>query len=100
MSDTKGRAALLHKFIYGPISIIKLICFRSVGCIFAELVQMEPLFTGKSDQDQLSNIFKLLGKIKMDKLENVSFQLRFFFKVLKFFNVQVDFCLPDSSNKE
>jgi cell division cycle 2-like protein len=33
----------------------------SVGCIFGELLQMEPLFCGKSDQDQLTRIFKLLG---------------------------------------
>lgn len=33
----------------------------SIGCIFGELLLMEPLFTGKSDQDQLSIIFKLLG---------------------------------------
>ncbi len=39
--------------------------FRSVGCIFAELLLMEPLFTGKTDQDQLTIIFKLLGTSKM-----------------------------------
>lgn len=33
----------------------------SVGCIFAELLCMEPLFPGKSDIDQLNRIFKALG---------------------------------------
>ncbi|KAL1124139.1 hypothetical protein AAG570_001909 [Ranatra chinensis] len=33
----------------------------SVGCIFAELLTMEPLFTGKSEVDQLNRIFKMLG---------------------------------------
>ncbi|XP_011633094.1 cyclin-dependent kinase 11B isoform X2 [Pogonomyrmex barbatus] len=33
----------------------------SVGCIFAELLRMEPLFPGKSDIDQLNKIFKELG---------------------------------------
>lgn len=33
----------------------------SVGCIFAELMTMEPLFTGKTEQDQLNRIFKTLG---------------------------------------
>lgn len=33
----------------------------SVGCIFAELLTMEPLFTGKSELDQLNRIFKALG---------------------------------------
>ena len=34
----------------------------SVGCIFGELLQMKPLFTGKSDPDQLQLIYKLLGE--------------------------------------
>lgn len=33
----------------------------SVGCIFAEFLSMEPLFTGKSEVDQLNKIFKTLG---------------------------------------
>ena len=33
----------------------------SVGCIFAELVRGEPLFTGDSEIQQLLCIFKLLG---------------------------------------
>lgn len=33
----------------------------SCGCIFGELLQMEPLFPAKSEQDQLNKIFKLLG---------------------------------------
>ncbi|XP_014260844.1 cyclin-dependent kinase 11B [Cimex lectularius] len=33
----------------------------SVGCIFSELMTMEPLFPGKSEQDQLNKIFKTLG---------------------------------------
>ncbi len=33
----------------------------SAGCIFAELLQMKPLFTGKSEPDQVHKIFSLLG---------------------------------------
>jgi serine/threonine protein kinase len=33
----------------------------SVGCIFAEMVLMKPLFQGNSEKDQLKKIFKLLG---------------------------------------
>lgn len=33
----------------------------SVGCIFGELLQMEALFSGRSDMDQLNKIFKELG---------------------------------------
>jgi len=33
----------------------------SIGCIFGELLLMEPLFPGKSEVDELNRIFKLLG---------------------------------------
>lgn len=33
----------------------------SIGCLFAELIQGDPLFQGRSDLDQLSQIFKVLG---------------------------------------
>ncbi|KIW58967.1 hypothetical protein PV05_03457 [Exophiala xenobiotica] len=33
----------------------------SIGCIFAELLTREPLFQGKNEVDQLSQIFALLG---------------------------------------
>uniref|UniRef100_A0AC34FQ58 Protein kinase domain-containing protein n=1 Tax=Panagrolaimus sp. ES5 TaxID=591445 RepID=A0AC34FQ58_9BILA len=33
----------------------------SLGCIFAEMVTMKPLFSGDSEIDQLFNIFKKLG---------------------------------------
>ena len=33
----------------------------SVGCIFGELLNMKPLFPGKSEIDQLNHIFKELG---------------------------------------
>ena len=31
----------------------------SVGCIFAELLQHKPIFMGKSEIDQLNQIFKV-----------------------------------------
>lgn len=33
----------------------------SIGCIFGELLHMEPLFPGKSEGDEVNKIFKLLG---------------------------------------
>jgi len=33
----------------------------SVGCVFAEFLNKEPLFMGKGDTDQLDRIFKVLG---------------------------------------
>lgn len=35
----------------------------SLGCIFAELFTLEPLFPGTSDIDQLSRIFSVLGNL-------------------------------------
>ena len=34
----------------------------SCGCIFGELLLMNPLFPGESEVDELNRIFKLLGK--------------------------------------
>ena len=33
----------------------------SVGCIFAELSNLKPLFAGKDEDDQLKKIFKVVG---------------------------------------
>ncbi|CAO3635424.1 unnamed protein product [Cunninghamella echinulata] len=33
----------------------------SIGCIFAEMINNEPLFAGRSEIDQVDKIFKLLG---------------------------------------
>ena len=39
----------------------------SVGCIFAELLLHKPLFKGKSEIDQLNQIFKVLWLMKIFK---------------------------------
>ena len=39
----------------------------SVGCIFAELVNMKALFQGSSEQDQIKKIFKSMGTPTEDK---------------------------------
>lgn len=38
----------------------------SIGCIFAELIQKDPLFPGRGEIDQLNRIFNLLGKPNED----------------------------------
>lgn len=38
----------------------------SVGCIFAELINKEPLFCGKNETDQIIKVFKLLGQPNED----------------------------------
>lgn len=35
----------------------------SIGCIFAEMVNGSPIFTGNSDESQLDTIFRHLGKV-------------------------------------
>merc|ERR1712111_197037 len=37
----------------------------SIGCIFGELLQMEPLFPGKSETDELNKIFNNLPGAKV-----------------------------------
>ena len=32
-----------------------------IGCIFAELVNLKPLFTGQSDEEQIQRIFEIVG---------------------------------------
>tara|TARA_B110000977_G_scaffold119801_2_gene154359 strand:+ start:18692 stop:20716 length:2025 start_codon:yes stop_codon:yes gene_type:complete len=47
---------LLGQTIYGPA-----IDVWSLGCIFGELLQLKPLFTGKSEIDQINKISNILG---------------------------------------
>jgi cell division cycle 2-like protein len=39
----------------------------SIGCIFGELLLMEPLFPGKSEVDELNRIFKVFKQKKSDQ---------------------------------
>ncbi|RHY07200.1 hypothetical protein DYB36_004696, partial [Aphanomyces astaci] len=41
----------------------------SLGCVFAELVLLEPLFPGESGVDQLLNIIKVVGTPSRADLE-------------------------------
>lgn len=47
---------LLNSKSYGPG-----VDLWSIGCIFAELAQKRPLFSGDSEIDQIFKIFKTLG---------------------------------------
>ena len=38
-----------------------LINIVNLGCIMAELVNLKPLFPGKSDTDQICKIFEIVG---------------------------------------
>jgi cyclin-dependent kinase len=43
------------------VRLSRCVSSRSVGCIFAEMMNGRPLFPGSSEQDQLIKIFKTLG---------------------------------------
>ena len=47
---------LLTNGVYGKESDI-----WSIGCIFAELLFLKPIFCGENDMDQLNQIFKIRG---------------------------------------
>lgn len=51
------------ELLYGSSSYGLEIDLWALGCIFAELFTLEPLFSGVSDIDQLSRIFNVLGNL-------------------------------------
>ncbi|GMH13687.1 hypothetical protein Nepgr_015528 [Nepenthes gracilis] len=51
------------ELLYGSIDYGIEIDLWSLGCIFAELLSLDPLFPGTSDIDQLSRIFTILGNL-------------------------------------
>lgn len=51
------------ELLYGSTSYGLEIDLWSLGCIFAELFSLEPIFPGTSDIDQLSRIFSVLGNL-------------------------------------
>ena len=44
----------------------------SIGCIFVELLNLKPLFTGSSEIDQLKRIFKIMGNPNVEKWPGIS----------------------------
>nr|GMC65331.1 cyclin-dependent kinase F-1 [Ipomoea batatas] len=51
------------ELLYGSVNYGPEIDLWSLGCIFAELLSLEPLFPGTSDIDQLGRIFTILGNL-------------------------------------
>ncbi|MCD9645201.1 Cyclin-dependent kinase [Datura stramonium] len=51
------------ELLYGSTNYGPEIDLWSLGCIFAELLSLEPLFPGNSDIDQLGRIFCVLGNL-------------------------------------
>ncbi|GER35070.1 cyclin-dependent kinase F-1 [Striga asiatica] len=51
------------ELLYGSTSYGLEVDLWSLGCIFAELLSLEPLFAGGADIDQLGKIFSVLGNL-------------------------------------
>lgn len=51
------------ELLYGSTNYGLEIDLWSLGCIFAELLSLEPIFPGNSDIDQLGKIFSILGNL-------------------------------------
>lgn len=51
------------ELLYGSTSYGQEIDLWSLGCIFAELLRLDPLFPGTSDIDQLGRIISVLGNL-------------------------------------
>lgn len=51
------------ELLFGSTSYGLEIDLWSVGCIFSELLSLEPIFPGDSDIDQLGKIFSILGNL-------------------------------------
>lgn len=54
------------ELLYGSTNYGLEIDLWSLGCIFAELLTLEPLFPGTSDIDQLSRIINVLGNLNKE----------------------------------
>ncbi|CEF63125.1 Cyclin-dependent kinase 7 [Strongyloides ratti] len=54
------------ELLYGASSYNTSIDIWSIGCIIAELLLRTPIFPGRSDIDQLSKIFHILGTPKLE----------------------------------
>lgn len=90
------------ELLYGSTNYGPEIDLWSLGCIFAELFSLEPLFPGTSDIDQLSRIFSVLGNLSEEVwpecLKLPDFQTISFGKVEH--PVGLEACLPNRSPDE
>ncbi|KAJ4957452.1 hypothetical protein NE237_024563 [Protea cynaroides] len=90
------------ELLYGSTSYGQEIDLWSLGCIFAELFNLEPLFPGTSDIDQLSRIINVLGNITEETWQGCS-RLPDYGKITftKIENsLSLEACLPNRSSDE
>ncbi|KAK1365375.1 CDK-activating kinase 1AT [Heracleum sosnowskyi] len=90
------------ELLYGSTSYGPEIDLWSLGCIFAELFSLEPLFPGTSDIDQLSRIFSVLGNLSEEVWPECSklpdYQTILFNKIDN--PIGLEECLPNRSSDE
>ncbi|XP_010254056.1 PREDICTED: cyclin-dependent kinase F-1-like [Nelumbo nucifera] len=90
------------ELLYGSTDYGQEIDLWSLGCIFAELFNLEPLFPGTSDIDQLSRIISVLGNLTEEIWQGCS-KLPDYGKIF-FSNVEnpntLESCLPNRSFEE
>ncbi|XP_058109573.1 cyclin-dependent kinase F-1-like [Magnolia sinica] len=90
------------ELLYGSTNYGLEIDLWSLGCIFAELLSLEPLFPGTSDIDQLSRIINVVGNLNEETWPGCS-KLPDYGKI--FFNrvenpLGLEACLPNCSGTE
>ncbi|KAL3535732.1 hypothetical protein ACH5RR_004193 [Cinchona calisaya] len=90
------------ELLYGSTTYGPEIDLWSLGCIFAELLSLEPLFPGTSDIDQLSRIISVMGNLSEEVwpgcLELPDYKTISFGKVEN--PIGLDSCLPNRSADE
>ncbi|WVZ80364.1 hypothetical protein U9M48_027843 [Paspalum notatum var. saurae] len=90
------------ELLYGSTNYGLEIDLWSLGCILAELLNLEPIFPGISDIDQISRIINILGDITEDTFPGCSnlpdYNKIFFNKVDK--PTGLEACLPNRSPSE
>ncbi|CAI8619780.1 unnamed protein product [Vicia faba] len=90
------------ELLYGSINYGLEIDLWSLGCIFAELVTLKPLFPGTADIDQLSKIINVLGNLDERAWPGCS-ELPDY-RIISFSKVEnppgVESCLPNRSADE
>ncbi|KAK9142646.1 hypothetical protein Syun_012046 [Stephania yunnanensis] len=90
------------ELLYGSVDYGQEIDLWSLGCIFVELLKLEPLFPGTSDIDQLCRIFDVLGNLTEDSWSGCS-KLPDYGKI-SFGKVEnplgLEACLPNRSSDE
>uniref|UniRef100_A0A5B6YLJ8 cyclin-dependent kinase n=1 Tax=Davidia involucrata TaxID=16924 RepID=A0A5B6YLJ8_DAVIN len=90
------------ELLYGSTNYGPEIDLWSLGCIFAELFSLEPLFPGTSDIDQLGRIFSVLGNFN-EEIWPACSELPDY-KTISFGKVEnpigLEACLPNRSSDE